>query len=215
MKTKRSLKKTFALITMSTLLLLMNGLPVVQAAPETWDISTGNLVINSGGTFTVTGSTLSNTISVNTSDPVTITLNNVSIDVSAVSDKTAFDSGGDVTLYLSGSNTLKSSTSQAGVRVTDGEQITVSNAPASAGSLVAVGGAFGAGIGGGYMQNGGAVTISSGSVTAIGGDFAAGIGGAYTGSGGAVTITGGTSPLPAASVPRALAVGSAVPAVGW
>ncbi len=192
MKTKRSLKKTLALITLSMMLLLLNGLPVVHAAPETWDISTGNLVINSGGTYAVTGSTMSNTISVNTSDPVTITLDNVSIDVSATSDKTAFDSGGNVTLYLIGSNTLKSSISQPGVRVTDGEQLTVSNAPSSGGSLFASGGAFGAGIGGGYMQNGGAVTISGGSVTANGGDFAAGIGGAYTGNGGAVTITGGT-----------------------
>ena len=174
------------------MLLLVNGLPVVHAAPETWDISTGNLVINSGGTYAVTGSTTSNTISVNTSDAVTITLDNVSIDVSATSDKTAFDSGGNVTLYLIGSNTLKSSTSQPGIRVTDGEQLTVSNAPSSGGSLSASGGAFGAGIGGGYMQNGGAVTISGGSVTANGGDFAAGIGGAYTGNGGAVTITGGT-----------------------
>jgi hypothetical protein len=192
MKTNRSLTKTLALITLSMMLLLVNGLPVVYAAPETWDISTGNLVISSGGTYAVTGSTMSHTISVNTSDPVTITLDDVSIDVSATSDKTAFDSGGNVTLYLIGSNTLKSSISQPGVRVTDGEQLTVSNAPSSGGSLSASGGAFGAGIGGGYMQNGGAVTISGGSVTANGGDFAAGIGGAYTGNGGIVTITGGT-----------------------
>ena len=135
--------KTLALITtLSMMLLLVNGLPVVYAAPETWDISTGNLVISSGGTYAVTGSTTSNTISVNTSDPVTITLDNVSIDVSATSDKTAFDSGGNVTLYLIGSNTLKSSTSQPGIRVTDGEQLTVSNAPSSGGSLSASGGAL-------------------------------------------------------------------------
>lgn len=193
MKTKRSSMKTLASgITLSMMLLLVNGLRVVHAAPDTWDISTGNMVISSGGAYAVTGSTTSHTISVNTSDPVTITLDNVSIDVSATSGNIAFDSGGNVTLYLIGSSTLKSSTSQPGIRVTDGEQLTVSNAPLSVGSLSASGGAFGAGIGGGYMQNGGAVTISGGSVTANGGDFAAGIGGAYTGYGGAVTITGGT-----------------------
>ena len=83
--------KTLALITtLSMMLLLVNGLPVVYAAPETWDISTGNLVISSGGTYAVTGSTTSNTISVNTSDAVTITLDNVSIDVSATSDQDRF-----------------------------------------------------------------------------------------------------------------------------
>jgi hypothetical protein len=190
MKVKRLLKM-LALIT-TLMLLLVNGLPVVYAAPITWVISTGDLVIGSGGEYAVSGSTTSHTISVNTSDAVTITLDNVSIDVSAASGETAFDSGGNVTLYLIGSNTLKSSASQPGVRVTDGEQLIVSNAPSSEGSLSASGGGFGAGIGGGYMQNGGAVTINGGTVSAIGGDFAAGIGGAYTGNGGAVTITGGT-----------------------
>ena len=192
MKTKRSLNKTLSVIILSMMLLLANGQRVVQASSGSWDISAGNLAISSGGTYAVSGSTTSNTISVNTTEAVAITFDNVSIDVSAASGKTAFDSGGNVTLYLIGSSTLKSSASQPGIRVTDGEQLSVSNAPSSAGSLSASGGAFGAGIGGGYMQNGGAVTISGGSVTANGGDFAAGIGGAYTGNGGRVTITGGT-----------------------
>jgi len=205
--------KTLALITtLSMMLLLVNGLRVVHAAPETWDISTGNLVISSGGTYAVTGSTTSHTISVNTSDAVTLTLDNVSINVSATSDKCAFDSGGNVALYLIGSNTLKSGTSQPGIRVTDGEKLTVSNAPSFEGSLSASGGAFGAGIGGGYMQNGGAVTISSGAVRANGGDFAAGIGGAYTGNGGAVTITGGT--VTATGGLRAAGIGGGVSGSG-
>jgi hypothetical protein len=184
--------KTLILSIAIAILLLVSGMPVAYAAPTTWDIATGNLVINSGGTYTVTGSTTSNSISVNTVDAVTITLDNVSIDVSGISNQTALDSGENVTLYLKGTNTLKSSTSQPGIRVTDGEQLTVSNAPSFAGSLSATGGAFGAGIGGGYMQNGGAVAVSSGAIRATGGDLAAGIGGAYTGNGGAVTITGGT-----------------------
>jgi hypothetical protein len=193
MKTKRySIKTLTTTAAMVIMLLLVSGLPVVNAATESWDISLGNLVITSGGSYTVTGSSTSYTISINTSDPVAITLDNVSIDVSAISGNTAFDSGGNVTLYLIGSNTLKSSTSQPGIRVIDEEQLTVSNAPTFKGTLSASGGAFGAGIGGGYMQNGGAVTINGGSLTANGGDFAAGIGGAYTGNGGDVTITGGT-----------------------
>ena len=193
MKTKRSSMRTLTLTTLlAIMLLLVKGLPVVYAAPVTWDISIGNLVISSGGAYTVTGSTTSNTISVSASDAVTITLDNVSINVSAISDRCAFDSGGNVTLYLKGANILKSGTSQPGIRVTDGDQLTVSNAPSFEGSLSASGGAFGAGIGGGYMQNGGAVMINGGVVNANGGDLAAGIGGSYTGNGGTVTITGGT-----------------------
>ena len=211
MKMKRLLMKALASIT-TLMLLLVNSLPVVHAAPETWDISTGNLVISSGGAYAVTGSTGSHTISVNTSEAVTITLDNVSINVSATSNQSALDSGGNVTLYLKGSNTLKSSASQPGIRVTDGEQLTLSNAPSFEGSLSASGGAFGAGIGGGYMQNGGAVTIGSGAVSANGGDFAAGIGGAYTGNGGPVTITGGT--VTATGGLRAAGIGGGIGGAG-
>jgi len=192
MKTKGLSMKMLAFMTSLSLLLWTNGTSVVHAAPEEWNISNGNLVISSGGEYILTGSTTSNTISVNTSDAVTLILEDVSIDVSAVSGQSALDSGGNVTLYLKGSTTLKSGANQAGIKVTDGEQLTIDNAPSSQGSLSASGGAFGAGIGGGFMQNGGAVTIHGGTVHAIGGDFSAGIGGAYNGNGGAVTISGGT-----------------------
>ena len=173
---------------------------------------TGNLVIASGGTWVVSGSTTTNTISINTSDQVIITLDNVSINVATKSSLCGFDSGGNVTLYLKGTNTLKSSTSQPGIRVTDGEQLRVSNAPSFDGSLTASGGAYGAGIGGGYMQNGGTITLSGGTVTANGGDMAAGIGGAYTGNGGAVTITGGT--VTASGGLRAAGIGGGVGGAG-
>lgn len=48
-----------------------------------------------------------------------------------------------------------------------------------------------AGIGGGYWENAGTITINGGKVTATGGSFAAGIGGGSEGSGGSVTISGG------------------------
>lgn len=192
MKTKELSMKIPAFMTTLALLFLASGQPVAYAAPEAWDISTGSLEISAAGEYIVTGSTTSNTISVDTSDPVTITLDNISIDVSATSAQPAFDSGGNVTLYLKGLNTLKSGPNQPGIKVIDDEKLTIDNAPASQDSLSAIGGGFGAGIGGGFMQNGGAVIILGGMVRASGGDFAAGIGGAYTGNGGTVTITGGT-----------------------
>ena len=48
-----------------------------------------------------------------------------------------------------------------------------------------------AGIGGGYWENAGTITINSGKVTATGGSFAAGIGGGNKASGGMITINGG------------------------
>ena len=48
-----------------------------------------------------------------------------------------------------------------------------------------------AGIGGGYWENAGTITINGGKVTATGGSFAAGIGGGNKASGGMITINGG------------------------
>ena len=195
MNAKRSLTKTLALpalvTTFAMVLLLMTGLPA-SAAPAPWNISSGDLVISSGGDYAVTGSTTSHTIAVNTADAVTITLNNVFIDVSATSDRRALDSGGNVTLLLSGTNTLKSGANAPGIRVTAGEQLTVNNAASSAGSLFAYGGSAGAGIGGGNTEGGGAVTVVGGAVTATGGVTGAGIGGGSGGAGGSVSISGGS-----------------------
>ncbi|MCR4891329.1 MAG: InlB B-repeat-containing protein [Lachnospiraceae bacterium] len=49
-----------------------------------------------------------------------------------------------------------------------------------------------AGIGGGYLCNGGKITINGGTVTATGGNKGAGIGGRDSGNGGKITINGGT-----------------------
>lgn len=48
-----------------------------------------------------------------------------------------------------------------------------------------------AGIGGGYWENAGTITINGGNVTATGGSFAAGIGGGNKASGGTITINDG------------------------
>jgi len=60
------------------------------------------------------------------------------------------------------------------------------------GTITAIGGHFGAGIGGGYYGAGCIVNITGGTVTATGGYYGAGIGGGAQGSGGTINITGGT-----------------------
>ena len=62
------------------------------------------------------------------------------------------------------------------------------------GTVIAIGGAYAAGIGCGDRYGyGGTITINGGNVTATGGDWGgAGIGGGYNGAGGTITINGGS-----------------------
>ena len=59
------------------------------------------------------------------------------------------------------------------------------------GVVAAVGGEYGAGIGGGYNHSGGQITISGGTVVAYGGSNASGIGGGSDAYGHTIKITGG------------------------
>ena len=59
------------------------------------------------------------------------------------------------------------------------------------GKLIATGGNYGAGIGGGDSDNGSNITITGGDITATGGDCGAGIGGGFSAGGKNITIAGG------------------------
>ncbi|GEM_PF-1667508 len=200
------LSMIFGLILTNSIL----GTGIASAAEINWNIGTdGNLVITSGGEYHVTGSTQANTITVDTADPVIVTLDNVSIDVSQIAGKCAFDSGASVTVYLKGANILKSGgmsedkIGQPGLKNQENDNLVIGEDPVNHGSLTATGGNRGAGIGGEGGKTGGSVTIYNGTVTAIGGLGAAGIGGGGNvflnnqyvsagGYGGLVTVNGGT-----------------------
>ncbi len=62
----------------------------------------------------------------------------------------------------------------------------------SGGALIATGGYYGAGIGGGNGADAGTIAIAGGTVTATGGYYGAGIGGGSGGGGGSIAVTGGT-----------------------
>ena len=91
-------------------------------------------------------------------------------------------------------NTLKSNGNAAGLQVSGGATLTItsdSGGGSGAGKLNAYGGA--AGIGGGYGDSCGSITISgSAEVTATGGIQSAGIGGSFDNSEGSIAISGGT-----------------------
>ena len=79
----------------------------------------------------------------------------------------------------------------AGVRVVKGRSLAVYGQALGTGALVAQGGSYGAGIGGGSHFALGAITVNGGAVTARGGTYGAGIGGGDRGAGGTVTVNGG------------------------
>ena len=131
-----------------------------------------------------------------------ITLDNVSIDISGDNRSCAFDmAGAAVELTLLGENSFISGKDAAGLRVPEGAALTVT--VESTGSLTVGNGGedyLGAAIGGISGEACGAVTVNGGTVTAIG-NFGAGIGGGAGTStngandigrpGGVVTVNGG------------------------
>ena len=95
---------------------------------------------------------------------------------------------GDVTLILPDGYTL---TASKGIDVSEGNSLTIEGE--GSGTLVSIGEAGRAGIGGGELGDSGSITINGGTVNAKGGtDCGAGIGGGYDGDGGEITINDGT-----------------------
>ncbi|MDR1101188.1 MAG: carbohydrate-binding domain-containing protein [Clostridiales bacterium] len=154
-----------------------------------------NTVILTGGyNYEITGVTAANKVVVESGKKVKVTLNDALIDVSAASGACAFDmTGATVYLTLVGENTLKSGVFKAALQVPNGATLTIDGG----GKLESDGGEFCAGIGGGFSEEGGTITINSGTITAIGGTIAAGIGGGGDEGGGngegggKITINGG------------------------
>ncbi|HNX64698.1 MAG TPA: InlB B-repeat-containing protein [Oscillospiraceae bacterium] len=150
------------------------------------------LTLNGAGPYIITGASTTSNIAVDANTDVTVTLQNVNIDVSTILSTSAFEvKTGSVNLNLSGTNTLKSGIAAAGLLVNNGKSVIISGETND--KLTASGGALGgAGIGGNPSFSGGDITIISGTVTANGGSNGAGIGGSSSASGGNITISGGT-----------------------
>ena len=187
-----------------------------------------NITITDSGSYVITqqdsGTPNTHTITVDSGMAPDIELENVNIDVHGTDDKCAFSiaPGASVTLTLTGTNTLVSGGTCAGLRVPAGTPSGVSDASLtiteqSTGSLNVTGAGTsnddtqiyvgGAGIGGNNNESGGKITINGGTVAAQGGENGAGIGGgsgasSYNpddgtfvtngGDGGNISISGGT-----------------------
>ena len=161
---------------------------------DTFDIGAScadgdTVTVAAGATATITGS---KNVTISCEAGVTLTLSDVTSDVSGTSGACALTfTGSGNTLILSGENTLRSGYYEPGVRVESDTELVIKGQSDDA-SLTATGGAYGAGIGGGSFRPGGTITIESGTVTAESVRYGAGIGGGYNGAGGTITIEGGT-----------------------
>ncbi len=181
---------------------------------DTWYLDKGDITVNATGTIqTVTqgaapvedpnpvitsnGKT-ENTVIINAGENATanVTLENVNIDVSSKSEAAITTQGqGDVTLNLSGNNSVQSGEYHAGVHKGNAGNLTVTTPEGGTGSLNATGGKGGAGIGGDSSGGkGNNITVSGGTIDAKGGEHSAGIGGGGNSShkdASKITISGG------------------------
>ena len=132
----------------------------------------------------------SNTITINAAENATanVTISNVNIDTSGAAIATS--GKGNVNIELDGTNTLRSGREHAGLEKSGDGKLTITDENGN-GKLIATGGQYGAGIGGGFYEGGKNITIAGGKVTANGGDYGAGIGGGQEGDGSNITITDG------------------------
>lgn len=191
---------------------------------DSWDLGKGDITVTATETsqtvsqvngetkddpdpvITSSGKT-ENTVIINAGENATanVTLENVNIDVSSKSEAAITTQGqGDVTLNLSGNNSVQSGEYHAGVHKGNAGNLTVTTPEGGTGSLNATGGKGGAGIGGDSSGGkGNNITVSGGTIDAKGGEYSAGIGGGgnsshkdaskITISGGNVTATGAGS----------------------
>ena len=190
------------------------------AFAETWDIEKGDITVKAGDTegtnkvsqgtiidkedtnTVITGKSDKNTVTIEAEDKddkVEVTLKDLNIDASSRSEAAVSVTGkGDTNIELDGDNELKSGAGHAGLEHnktdTSGE-LTIQDKDKN-GSLEAVGGFKGAGIGS-AGSNDAQVKITGGNITATSDDWGAGIGSGSDGTayveitGGEINATGG------------------------
>lgn len=121
---------------------------------------------------------------------------------------------GDTEIELDGDNILKGGEKHAGLEKNDSDgtgTLTIKDdnkaADGSKGSLLAKGGEYGAGIGGGECQDTSHITVTGGKITAVSGRRAAGIGGGGSSDGTDITIKGDATVIASGDTGAGIGVG--------
>jgi len=169
------------------------GTPTRTITSWNGDLSelTGNVTIPNG--MTVYG-TMTGKYKVSIANRAKVTISNATIEVSSANNKTYYNWAGlncigDAEITLVGNNAIRGFyEDQPGIYVPSGKTLTINGD----GLLTAYSNGFGAGIGGGYTNSCGNITIDGGTIMATGGGSAAGIGAGYKADCGTITIVGGT-----------------------
>ena len=178
----------------------------VPAPPVIVDLSSLSANYTAKNNEVLTGK-LMNNVKISIADGATVTLDNVTIDISGSSYTTnwkwaGITCEGNATIILKdgSTNTVKAfHEDYPGIRVVSGKTLTIKGETAGTGELIAEACAYssspnlnrGAGIGGGYFLSCGNISIQGGIITAVAYDRAAGIGsGPQSGCSG-ITISGG------------------------
>ena len=162
-----------------------------------FDTTKRTLGLSGEGPFTLSGANVIGGVRVavysGTLKTAAVTLSNLTLRT-AGADQCAFELGlfSRVSLRLAGTNALASGMFRAGLEVVGGRMLSITNVPGdNTALLVATGGRFGAGIGGGYGGTNGTIVVKGGAIMATGCDGGAGIGGGDNGAGGTITVKGG------------------------
>lgn len=191
--------------------LVVTGTDVVYGEDYLYSKGTGVLTVLTDKPMTIannsnnTDAYTTHTICVAKDVSANLTLAGVNIDVGTSENTTAFliptDSKGNVTITLAAGtvNRLESSYYRAGLQKgqSEPEMENIGTLEITGeGTLIAIGGGYGAGIGGESGKDTSGIIISGGSINAIGGagenGSGAGIGGGDYGDGNHITITGGS-----------------------
>ncbi|MBP5285933.1 MAG: hypothetical protein ILO34_07520, partial [Kiritimatiellae bacterium] len=173
----------------------VNGVDVSELQGGGWKFFVGKRIVSltGEGPFTISGE--GTNISVRVDSDCSVALDGLSIS-NSVAGLSPFDCGScSVLMAIGGTNSLVATGSKAaGIHVAGGSSLAISDVQ-SAGLppsvLVVSSGNQAAGIGGGYKEGAGSISIASGVVTVNGGSYAAAIGGGENGACEAVTISGG------------------------
>ena len=196
-------------LTASMIALVMSvSLPMTTYAAN-WYLEDGSVTVNadnSGQTVTQGGGSAvpdeapvitqrensvetGNTIAINAAENATanVTISDVNINTSDAAVST--NGKGNVNIELDGINTLKSGREHAGLEKSKDGKLTITDENGN-GKLIATGGEYGAGIGGGSKGNGSNITITGGEVIAAGGTTGAGIGGGLQKNGEKIIVSG-------------------------
>ena len=163
---------------------------------RSWTFANNIYTIHDGATVTIIGTNINQRrIAVAAGANVNITLDDVTIEgLGTGQAPLLLNDGAKVVLTLEGTNTLVAGSDRAAIQVPNGTELTITGT----GRLTARAIQQSAGIGGGRGDAGGTITIHNGTITAIGGTTGAGIGGGGSsgggtsgGAGGIVTIYNG------------------------